>query len=463
MQKQFDRIMAESLSLSVETASLPFLLAVSGGVDSMVMASLFLNSSLNLSFAVAHCNFSLRADESDADEALVRNWCEEHGIRLHSVRFDTLEYAKKHSLSIEMAARELRYEWFASLADDYCAVVVAHNANDNAETLFLNLVRGTGVDGIAGMTLTDSIPVQGCEKILLLRPLLGFTRNQIEGFAFAEKIQYRTDSTNLEVEYKRNKLRNQVFPILEQMNPSFIKTISREMNYFSQIRNITDEWIEGQIADIDPRNIYLPELLSKSNWEYILYRLLSKSNFNSSVIESVQKLIKSEGVTFSGKTYYSSSHILYTTSSSLIIKERQESLADHDLSQDEPVMVVRGPGFYSFNGHKIQVEQFEYLPEMDLRCPDGIIMYDSAKMPFPFLLRRWEAGDFFFPLGLRGKKKVSDFFTDLKYSIPQKFASVMVVKPADGQGRIRAVLGKRIDDSLKVDRYTKTIVKITIL
>ncbi len=455
--------MAELLSSSAETAALPFLLAVSGGVDSMVMANLFLNSSLNLDFALAHCNFSLRGEESDGDESLVKRWCDKNDVMLHSVRFDTLEYAKAKSLSVEMAARELRYEWFAELAEGYSAVVVAHNANDNAETLFLNLIRGTGVDGIAGMSLTDSLPVAGGENILMLRPLLNFTRNQIEGFAFAEKIRYRTDSTNLDVEYRRNRLRNQVFPIFEQMNPSFIKTISREMGYFSQIRNIADEWIEAQIADIDPRNIDLVLLLSKSNWEYILYRLLSKFSFNSSVIASVQKLIKSEGITISGKTYYSSTHVLYTTTSSLLIKEKQDSLANSDLSNDEPIMAVRGCGIYSFNGHRIKIEEQEYKEGMDLRCPDGTLIFDSSKMPFPFVLRKWEAGDYFFPLGLKGKKKVSDFFTDLKYSIPQKHASIMVVKPLDDEGRVRAVLGKRIDDSLKVDFHTKTIVKITVL
>jgi tRNA(Ile)-lysidine synthase len=463
MQKQFDRIMAELLSSSAETATLPFLLAVSGGVDSMVMANLFLKSSHDLNFALAHCNFSLRGEESDGDEALVREWCANNGVRLHSIRFDTKEYAKNKALSIEMAARELRYQWFAEFAKDYSAVVVAHNANDNAETLFLNLVRGTGVDGIAGMSLSDVLPVEGGENVLLLRPLLNFTRNQIEGFAFAEKIQYRTDSTNLDVEYKRNRLRNQVFPIFEQMNPSFVKTISREMGYFSQIRNIADEWIESQTADIDPRSIDIHKLLSKSNWEYILYRLLSKFDFNSSVIASVQKLIQSEGVTLSGKTYYSGSHILYTTSSTLLVKEKHDLLTNSDLSEDEPVMVVRGCGLYNFNGNRIEVEQFEYKEGMNLKCLDGTLVFDSSKMPFPFILRRWEAGDYFFPLGLRGKKKVSDLFTDLKYSIPQKHTSVMVVKPMDEEGRIRAVLGKRIDDSLKVDCHTKTIVKITVL
>jgi tRNA(Ile)-lysidine synthase len=185
---------------------------------------------LHWRIAISH----LRGEESDGDEELVRTWASEHGVRIHVRDFDTETYARENGISIEMAARDLRYAWFAQLCLDhgYKAVSVAHNANDNAETLVLNMLRGAGLRGLSGMSVVSSVP--GFPSIPLLRPLLDCTRKQIEGYMFAHKVSYREDSTNAMSEYKRNRIRNETFSIFETVNPSFVRTLNREMGYFSE-------------------------------------------------------------------------------------------------------------------------------------------------------------------------------------------------------------------------------------
>ncbi len=209
------------------------LVAVSGGIDSMCLAE-----KVRLEggpFAIAHCNFSLRGEASDGDEAFVKDWAASHGIPFHAKRFDTQAFASAQGISVEMAARRLRYRWFGELCREhgYEAVAVAHNANDNAETLILNLLRGTGLRGITGMKASGFIPDPDFGDIPLLRPLLGLTREEIEAFARAHKLSWREDATNAENDYKRNKIRNLVFPVFREINPSFIQTLNRDMERFS--------------------------------------------------------------------------------------------------------------------------------------------------------------------------------------------------------------------------------------
>ena len=245
MQRKFDAILSGLLDEEPSLKGRPVLLAVSGGIDSMCMAELFLHSLSFVRFAVAHCNFRLRGDESDSDELLVTEWCARNGIRLYKKDFDTVSYARTCGISIEMAARDLRYGWFAETAraGGFGAVAVAHNANDNVETLMLNLLRGTGIRGISGMHRLSGMP--GYDGGFLIRPLLGFTRKQIEGFARSRGISWHEDRTNAGTEYKRNRIRNLVFPVFEDINPSFVRTIAREMDYFSQVSDIADDYFQA--------------------------------------------------------------------------------------------------------------------------------------------------------------------------------------------------------------------------
>lgn len=448
------------------SASSGFLLAVSGGMDSMCMADLFLSEFGPEAFAIAHCNFHLRGEESDGDETLVRNWADSNGVRFHRTDFDTEGHAAGNAVSIEMAARDLRYGWFAKLCGEfgYRAVVVAHNANDNAETLVLNLLRGTGLKGLHGMA--EISPLTSLQGAFLLRPLLSFSRKQIEGYVFANKVPYRDDSTNALCEYKRNRIRNEVFPIFEKINPSFVRSLNREIGYFSEAGDIVEDWCRAQLPKVveiteNKVRINLPALMARRQWRYLLYYILEPYCFNSQTLASIEALVESDR-TISGKRFDSPTHTIITERDGLLVLPK---MAD-DLDV-ESIMPVRGVGIYNFNGSRWQVEVLEWSEDMPLKQSNGTLIADADKLLFPFVCRRWRQGDWFIPLGMRGRKKVSDLYADLKYGALEKDASVMIVDTrseglAEDQ-HIAGVLGVRLDDRYKVTSSTKTIIRITIL
>lgn len=333
IQKSFDRTIV-GLVPEKETA----LLAVSGGIDSMCLASLFLNSSSGRRFAVAHCNFHLRGEDSDSDEALVAAWCGRNGVRYHKADFDTEQYASSHSVSIEMAARELRYDWFASLCRDngYYGVAVAHNANDNAETLILNLLRGTGLRGITGMQVETVVPVTRDELsgVRLLRPMLSFSRKQIEEYVAANSLEYHDDRTNAETVYKRNRIRHLVFPVFESLNPSFLTTFAREMNAFSEVQEIADDYfIAVRESVCEPAGkdellrVNAVRLCDLKHYKYVLYRLLETYCFRDKLLEPVVRLLES-GKTFSGKVFEAPGYELITAGEFLIVRKSARVLSD---------------------------------------------------------------------------------------------------------------------------------------
>lgn len=326
IQKSFDRTIV-GLVPEKETA----LLAVSGGIDSICLASLFLNSSAGRRFAVAHCNFHLRGEDSDSDEALVAAWCGRNGVRYHKADFDTEQYASSHNVSIEMAARELRYDWFASLCRDngYYGVAVAHNANDNAETLILNLLRGTGLRGITGMQTESVVPVTRDELsgVRLLRPMLSFSREQIEEYVAAKSLEYHDDRTNAETVYKRNRIRHLVFPVFESLNPSFLTTFAREMNAFSEVQEIADDYflsVRESVCEPAGKDELLRvnavRLCHLKHYKYVLYRLLEAYGFRDRLLEPVVRLLES-GKTFSGKIFEAPGYELITAGECLIVRK----------------------------------------------------------------------------------------------------------------------------------------------
>lgn len=333
IQKSFDRTIV-GLVPEKETA----LLAVSGGIDSICLASLFLNSAAGRRFAVAHCNFHLRGEDSDSDEALVAAWCGRNGVRYHKADFDTEQYASSHSVSIEMAARELRYDWFASLCKDngYYGVAVAHNANDNAETLILNLLRGTGLRGITGMQVETVVPVTRDELsgVRLLRPMLSFSRKQIEEYVAANSLEYHDDRTNAETVYKRNRIRHLVFPVFESLNPSFLTTFAREMNAFSEVQEIADDYflsVRESVCEPAGKDELLRvnavRLSHLKHYKYVLYRLLEAYGFRDRLLEPVVRLLES-GKTFSGKVFEAPGYELITAGECLIVRKAARVLSD---------------------------------------------------------------------------------------------------------------------------------------
>lgn len=452
--------------INEETWSAPsgkMLLAVSGGMDSMCLADIVLKVYGAESFAMAHCNFHLRGEESDGDQALVAGWAQEHGILLHCIDFETEAYAASNGISIEMAARELRYGWFDRLCKEhgYSALVVAHHADDNAETLVLNMLRGAGLKGMSGMKELSSLPYGSAP---LLRPLLRFTRKQIEGHVFANKVPYRNDSTNASVEYRRNSIRHEVFPVFEKMNPSYVRTLNREMGYMSDAESIVSQWCREKAAkacmyDRDGCRINIADLMSVPQWRSVLYFILDPFGFNQSVLESIESLLESDR-TVSGKSFASKEYVLNTERGDLVVKK---VLPGVEVNSFE---VVRCAGTYNVCGRRVLVEETEWTPGMQVKQPEGTVIMDASVLKFPFVLRGWRNGDWMIPLGMRGKKKLSDLFTDLKYERCEKDSAVIAVDCTAGMAdeqHVAAVAGVRVDDRYKVTDATGQIIKISII
>lgn len=483
------------------------MLAVSGGIDSMVMADLFLNSSNKRPITLAHCDFHLRGEESDADAAFVGDWAKSRGVPFRRADFDTREYASSLRISVEMAARELRYSWFARLCEEegFVAVAVAHNANDNAETIILNLLRGTGLKGVCGMRSVSPLP--GATNALILRPLLDFTRDEIREYAIGRGLSWREDSSNTDSAYKRNLIRNEIFPLFGKINPSFLETLNADARRFSQVQAIADDYFDSVIGDAAgtgiPRDEHLPGqgakrresrgmpvpatdslygqgarrresrgmpvpaadrlygldakrrespgnpipegglsisvdwLTGTPHWEYVLFRLLEPFGFNEAVTRDLAALIK-DGSTFSGRKFRGNGFVALTSRDSIVISP----LLGQDSGQEEksPGIVIQGPGEYSLYGIGFVVESVEVD---DPRQPEGIT---AANLDYPFTVRRWRAGDWMRPLGMKGRrKKLSDMFGDLKLTPLQKEKALVIV---DEGSHVLALLGHRIDESV---------------
>ena len=443
------------------------LLAVSGGMDSMCLVHLYLQTYGVNSFAIAHCNFNLRAEEGDADTALVEDWAGTNGVRLHVERFDTVSFAERNGLSIEMAARELRYRWFEKLCyvHGYRAVVTAHHADDNAETMLLNMVRGTGIKGLTGMKPITSLPYDD-SRVKLLRPMLGVTRKQIEGYVSRYRIPYRDDSSNLSVEYRRNRLRHEVIPVFRKMNPSFVSTLNREMSYLSDVADIVDQWCNSVApsiciptsgtCDSDAHSLIkvsISGLLSHKHWRYLLYHILEPYGFNAAALAALENLLLSDR-TISGKRFTSPTHVLQTERDEFIVYP----MSDEHASPDE--VLISQAGVYLMNDTAFSVELLPWTADMPKRQPEGTMVFDAEKLGFPFICRSWKQGDWIVPLGMKGKKKLSDIFTDLKWGSIQKTKAIVVA--ADQEQHVAAVLGARMDDRYKIDDQTDMVIRISI-
>lgn len=447
MQERFDRIL-KGLLPDGEAV----LLAVSGGIDSMCMADLFLNSAVKRRFVLAHCNFHLRGEESDSDEALVREWAEEHGIIFIKKDFDTLEYAASNGVSIEMAARELRYRWFAEVCREqgFSALAVAHNANDNAETMILNMLRGTGVKGMTGMR--RSSPLSGSDA-LLIRPLLDFPRKDIHKYAVSYGLQWHEDRTNADSTYKRNCIRNEVFPLFERLNPSFLTTLNEDMERFAQVQSVADEYVRSVSAEIvrlDGNGLPVidhQKLTAKKNWEYVLFRLLEPLGFTSSVVADLASVLKSDG-TVSGRTFVADEYLAVTSAREIVISPVAELAEATDIT-------INGPGTYSLNGINFSVSLSD-----DVRDVKTSVGETKLDLPFPFTIRHWQPGDWMRPLGMRGCKKLSDMFVDLKLDILEKKKALVI---ADEGSHILALIGHRIDDSVKVTKDSTSVTVIRLI
>lgn len=418
-----------------------FILAVSGGADSICM--LHACKYLNLKILVLHCNFSLRGKESDMDEQFVKRFCDNYGIA-HSVRkFNTIEYAKEKGLSIEMAARELRYAWFLEMMKkkkmDY--IVVAHHADDVAETLLINLCRGTGIKGLTGIK-----PVHG----KILRPLLECSRKDILQYIEDHQLGFRTDSTNNSFDYVRNKIRHQVIPILKEINPSFLDTIKDNCMALKETEEIFNYGIqqlqEGLLdCEEDEILIHIKKTLASPAPYTLLYETLKPFGFNKTQIKD---LLNTHAST-PGKQFIAGQHTL--------VKGRTFWRLYNNSKQTQIHQLIETTGEFSVAEQTFEVSLFTRPENFDIPTDQHIACLDGDKIKFPLTIRNWQAGDYFCPIGMkRSKKKISDFFIDQKMSTKQKKECLLFLSDQ----KICWIAGHRLDERFKITPFTKKILQI---
>lgn len=417
------------------------LLAVSGGVDSMVLLHLFERSEFE--YGIAHCNFRLRGAESDGDEAFVREQVEQHGTPAHFETFDTTEYASLKGISIEMAARELRYTFFERIRKqyDYDSIVTAHHQDDLIETFFLNLSRKTGIKGLTGIKE---------KQAKLIRPLLFVSRDEIIKFANKNYVPFREDSSNNEVIYQRNFLRHKILPLFSELNPAFRKNLLASIENLKDAYEVYEHAIGAQRAKLLTKAdgqvvVSIAALQNSPHAKTVLLEILSGYGFNASVTEAVYNSLSTQ----SGKQFFSRTHRLIKDRDSLFLSELKDS--------DDAVYYIEANDMELFTPMRISVEHiestnFEIVKDKNIAC------VDLDKVEFPLLMRKWRQGDYFQPLGMTGFKKVSDFFIDQKIPLHEKDRTWLL---CSGK-KIVWIMGHRIDNRFKVTNSTTRILKIKI-
>lgn len=429
MKKKYTNYIEEH---SLFTSQNKILLAVSGGVDSMVM--LHLTHSCGFNFAVAHCNFNLRGAESDADEQLVRETCKTMGIELYVQHFQTTNYAKENNVSIQVAARELRYQWFSHLCSEkgFYSVAIAHNKNDIAETILLNLARGTGLKGLTGI----KPKAQG-----IVRPLLFAFRSEIENYAKAESVAYRNDSSNAQIKYARNRIRHRVLPELEKINEGVIDNIYSTSLFLSKTWLAIDamnQEFKGKVRSNVGEEVHysIDKLLVYPFRQVFLVEELIAFGFSPALVLDIEKSLSTQP----GKVFYSQNFQLVRDRKNLIISPLKKETSNVGLKIDETDTQIQYP---------IAV-QFEVItPDASFEIPksSAVVALDYSELKFPLILRTWHNGDWFIPFGMNGHKKISDFLIDQKVPLHRK-DSIYVL---ESNGDIVWVVGYRTDNRYRVN------------
>lgn len=414
-----------------------YLVALSGGADSVALLRVLLE--LGYDVEAAHCNFHLRGEESDRDELFCKDLCRSLSVSLHISHFDTETYATLHGVSIEMAARELRYNYFHQLLEDLSltAVCVAHHRDDSVETVLLNMVRGTGLEGLKGI-----VPENG----KVVRPLLDVSRTDIENYLLKLKQDYIVDSTNLEDDVQRNKVRLNVIPELKKINPSAVDNIQKLTHRVQDTMSILKKAISEAAQRICSENkmgelvISIPALLAEPGPETILWYLLKDKNFSSVQVEQIAKMLDGR----SGREWESSTHILLLDRQTIIVQRKDTEEARN--------MKVPESGTYVYGKNKFSFKTVEIDESFKLSRESGCVCLDASKVKFPLYIRTVQTGDWFVPFGMKGKKLLSDFLTDRKLSVFDKRRQLVVV---DANDTIIWVVGIRPDNRVAITDESK--------
>lgn len=398
------------------------LVALSGGADSVALLRILL--ALGYRCEAAHCNFRLRAEESDRDEGFVRRLCREFRIPLHVTRFDTAEEAGRLHISIEMAARQLRYRWFEDIRQECgaSAIAVAHHKDDSAETVLLNVIRGTGINGLCGIR-----PRNG----YVVRPLLCLCRREIVACLQELGQDFVTDSTNLEDDYTRNKIRLNILPLMEEINPSVKESIVQMASRLADVGLWYRHAItEGKMRVMVPQGIRIDALLKEPAPDTLLFEILSPLGFNATQIQDIGHSLGGQP----GKCFYAGEWKL--------VKDREMLLLEKAGDPVPPSLEVMDP--------------VERTPLFTIPRDKSVACLDSDKLRAPLSLRLWRHGDTFVPFGMKGRKKVSDYLTDRKYSLLQKEHQWVLLCGDD----IVWLVGERIDNRFRVDDNTRRVTVI---
>lgn len=417
------------------------LLAISGGIDSMVLLHLF--EKTEFKYGIVHCNFQLRGNESDEDEEFVKQQVLTHGVPSFFQRFETEEYADINGISIEMAARELRYEYFEKIRseNDYDYIATAHHQDDLIETFFLNLSRKTGIKGLTGIK----------EKAgRIIRPLLYAGRRDIKKYASKNFIDFREDSTNKEVVYQRNFLRNKILPLFSELNSSFGKNILASIENLKEVENVYDFYISAETEKVvsqsgEGLNFNIDALKNLEFPMLVLLETLKEYNFNPTVVEEIFNSLESE----SGKQFFSKTHRL--------VKDRGRLFVAPIITGENRIYYIEKDDIELFAPLDLTIEKqngegFKISKEPNVAC------LDLNKLEFPLLIRKWQQGDYFQPLGMTGFKKLSDFFIDEKIPVHEKENIWLLCSGKN----IVWIMGHRIDNRFRIKPETEVVFKIEI-
>ncbi|WP_316824528.1 tRNA lysidine(34) synthetase TilS [Pedobacter miscanthi] len=412
------------------------LLAVSGGKDSVLMLHLF--KAIGIDIGVAHCNFNLRADEAQRDESFVALLAKNLGLPFYVTHFDTKKYAAENKISTQMAARDLRYHWFEEirLKESYDYIALAQHQNDAVETVLINLTRGTGISGLHGI-----LP----KRNHLIRPLLFLNRLQIEELVAANNIDFVEDSSNSSTYYTRNKIRLQVVPHLQEINPNLEKTFAENIARFAELETflaVQVQKLADKILDKRSDGIYIPlqEIIQLKPQKLLLYELLKPFGFVENVIQEILDSLKA----LSGTHFFSSTHQAIINRNDLVIVEKNVSVTANQFIHPATESTI-------FADHEISLK---FTEEIKFETDPNKAFVNADKLIFPLVLRNWQNGDKFIPLGMRSLKKVSDYFIDEKVPLHLKNTTPILV---NGNGEMVWIAGMRQDNRYKLTTATKKV------
>jgi tRNA(Ile)-lysidine synthase len=416
------------------------LLATSGGIDSVVLAHLFLTLT-DVEVSLAHCNFQLRGKESDLDEAFVKKLANEMNIPFFNISFNTNEHSKSHKTSIQVAARELRYEWFEKIRqeNEFDHIITAHNKNDVLETFLFNLTRGSGLDGFTGIPEINGY---------IVRPLLRFTRVAIEEFARKNNVLWREDKSNASTKYARNKIRHNIIPVLQELNPSLLDTFDKTLENLQKSKQIINDSIEifrHEIESIENgiQRFDISKIKKLSNPKAYLYEFLKAYNFTE--WNDVLDLLDAQ----SGKLVFSNTHRIIKDRDYLLLSELRSEIGK------ESIEIEENSTQFEHGDLKLEFEIIE--ADSSEEASKNSVYVDKDLLKFPLVVRKRQKGDYFYPKGMQGKKKLSKFFKDEKLSLLEKEKTWLLCNADD---TIVWVLGKRLDNRFKTTTKTTHTLKI---